>query len=609
MEITQTITTIPTAGHRGVDSRDTFVTKQEAFQDALTATTVTELNTFVSQANAVRDEVNTARDDAIAAKEIAETARDEAVGAVATLPDGIINDSITSPTDTWSSEKIATAVEYVEGLIPSQTGNAGKALVTDGTTTAWSEIKTNTKPYEILAIKSIPFDYVNSTTFAELFPKALELENGKFFIYGTPNGSGTAVAFIYDSVANTVGMTTVVASSTKAISKAVKINSTSVLFISSAGTALYYKILTIDGENISVGTTSTIALSANIILASSDQDCGIEVTELDTGKYILSYTDANAYVWVQGFTLEGDTVTFGTAVNFITSDGNSADKAVVFKISTTKAAIFTSNTSSLGMRIISIVDNVLTSLAYTVTAPLSGRFIAYQLPSGRFACVYNTININTNATLFTYNGVSTISVSTSNGVITDMHFSGILLQQVGNTILLAGSTSTENTKCTAITDTGGVFTRVNFPKPTSIINYGVYLVGRRQDGMFFRIKTTTNCFQIYKLEYKNDTASLIHAAALGFSVLDDSSASPLQTSYNTEDNNLVSLEGNTWSLCLGGSSDRCVFVSDTQVLSEFTPLGFPLLKSASCRLYNDTALLFIASIKANTYEIQVIKVL
>ncbi len=52
-EITQTIGAIPEAGHRGVDVRDAFVTKQEAFQDKLTVDTVPELNQFATEANAL----------------------------------------------------------------------------------------------------------------------------------------------------------------------------------------------------------------------------------------------------------------------------------------------------------------------------------------------------------------------------------------------------------------------------------------------------------------------------------------------------------------------------------------------------------------------------
>ena len=57
--ISQVISTIPAAGKRGIDTRDAFVTKQEAFQDHLQLTTVSELNTYKDQANAVAGEINT----------------------------------------------------------------------------------------------------------------------------------------------------------------------------------------------------------------------------------------------------------------------------------------------------------------------------------------------------------------------------------------------------------------------------------------------------------------------------------------------------------------------------------------------------------------------
>lgn len=65
-----------------------------------------ELNTLSGQINDVRDEMIVLKDDTETAKVAAELARDEAVGAAAALPVGIINDSIISTTDTWSSSKI-----------------------------------------------------------------------------------------------------------------------------------------------------------------------------------------------------------------------------------------------------------------------------------------------------------------------------------------------------------------------------------------------------------------------------------------------------------------------------------------------------------------------
>ena len=56
--ITQTISTIPPAGARGVDVQTIFVTKQEDFQDHLQGTTVTELNALVTQQNTMAGAMN-----------------------------------------------------------------------------------------------------------------------------------------------------------------------------------------------------------------------------------------------------------------------------------------------------------------------------------------------------------------------------------------------------------------------------------------------------------------------------------------------------------------------------------------------------------------------
>lgn len=56
--ITQTISTIPEAAHRGVDVQTQFVIKQEDFQDHLQGTTVGELNTLKDQLNSRIGEIN-----------------------------------------------------------------------------------------------------------------------------------------------------------------------------------------------------------------------------------------------------------------------------------------------------------------------------------------------------------------------------------------------------------------------------------------------------------------------------------------------------------------------------------------------------------------------
>ena len=56
--ITHTMSTIPEAGHRGVDVQTQFVIKQEDFQDHLQGTTIDELNTFKDQLNTRIGEIN-----------------------------------------------------------------------------------------------------------------------------------------------------------------------------------------------------------------------------------------------------------------------------------------------------------------------------------------------------------------------------------------------------------------------------------------------------------------------------------------------------------------------------------------------------------------------
>lgn len=86
-----------------------YAAAQKEFGEALNER-ATELNTAFEQVNEVSEEINDAKDATIIAKNEAEQARDEAVGAVAILPDGIINDGTVSATDTWSSKKISESV-------------------------------------------------------------------------------------------------------------------------------------------------------------------------------------------------------------------------------------------------------------------------------------------------------------------------------------------------------------------------------------------------------------------------------------------------------------------------------------------------------------------
>lgn len=99
-------------------------------------------NVFISAFNTAADEVEinrstVASDKATVLSYKNETlqARDEAVGAVATLPEGIVNNGIESETDTYSSSKITniTATRYID-VTASRTAQYGDYLKVYATT-------------------------------------------------------------------------------------------------------------------------------------------------------------------------------------------------------------------------------------------------------------------------------------------------------------------------------------------------------------------------------------------------------------------------------------------------------------------------------------------
>ena len=84
-EITQIITQFPPAPDSATDTPQEFNTKANAFVNHQSDSYVGEVNTWATQANAVRDDVN---------------------NIVASIPDGLIDDTTPSLVNTYSSQKI-----------------------------------------------------------------------------------------------------------------------------------------------------------------------------------------------------------------------------------------------------------------------------------------------------------------------------------------------------------------------------------------------------------------------------------------------------------------------------------------------------------------------
>jgi len=108
-KINQTITQFPTAPDSATDSAPVFNTKANAFVGHQAGVYVGEVNTWATEANALRDEVN---------------------GIVATIPVGTISDNTTALDSVWSSQKL---VDDNFGIENGETANGKWVKYPDGT--------------------------------------------------------------------------------------------------------------------------------------------------------------------------------------------------------------------------------------------------------------------------------------------------------------------------------------------------------------------------------------------------------------------------------------------------------------------------------------------
>lgn len=190
--ITQNISAIPQAGHRGIDVQTIFVNKQEAFQDALTGVFVgqintlrTQLNTFVSETNIVATQVNTNATNASTSATIANTQ-----AGIATTKAGEANTSASqalnyrNQAETFANQASASASSVDASNIVHRIGNED----VDGIK---NFIKSPIVPTPTTGTQAVNKDYVDSSITPEYNP--------------TPTiGTGTAT---FNSITNNINLT------------------------------------------------------------------------------------------------------------------------------------------------------------------------------------------------------------------------------------------------------------------------------------------------------------------------------------------------------------------------------------------------------------------
>lgn len=286
------ITPLPPAPQRK-DEPDLITQKADAMFSAL-PNFVTEANALETNVNAKEVSANAAAVSATTqaglattARIAAEEARDEAVGAAATLPDGIVNDAIISTTDTWSSSKISSQVgymvEYTDSTVMKTTTSTsiGGGVYKLATWFCDVSIELNGSTYE-LVITPFTFDVNNIPVFGAATKLALStnIHIPQCEVFG-----------------DTLGI---------------------VLFEVTAN-AIHLVAATHSGGVVTIGAKQTVVASG------SGFSNGLSIASNSSTNGIITFQYTSSFKFGAAFTLSGTVFTIGTPTQIINNTGEMCD--------------------------------------------------------------------------------------------------------------------------------------------------------------------------------------------------------------------------------------------------------------------------------------------
>lgn len=314
MAIITNITTIPPAGHRGADTRSLFVSKQEAFQDALSGVFVTEINTLSDEINA---EVAAISGLASSASVSAASASSSAASALlsANESESWANQSALSANfkGTWAIGTSYLLGDLVYGsdntLYRAMQNSTGIDPISDDDDSHW-------KQADKIGFTVVPLNISNEVVVnssINYFSIRFDL-NPTTTIFFSTDSSNNSYAIAYDHTTNTVG-SAVLFHNVSSYFYRLKVDDNRFILVMSnatASTAIRAIAFSVSGTTITVGTPATFTATNNVQFVTSGGQLLKSFIEVD-GSYVFTYQKATATpsLCLMPLTLSGTTITLG----------------------------------------------------------------------------------------------------------------------------------------------------------------------------------------------------------------------------------------------------------------------------------------------------------
>lgn len=366
-----TISTLPTAPAR-TDAPATFISRADAFLAAL-VTMQTELNTSIGAMNTDIAGVNADATAAAASATAAANASNASAWVSGTTY--ALGDVVYSPVDYQSYRRIIAGAGATDPSsdatnwtkisaepLPTQTGNAGEFLTTDGTNASWSPLSTSPSIDAVAsgALGNGDTVVINSDGTVSAISGS-DAEVGSAVVFNT--ATTTHIASCYDSNANKV-----------------------VVFYNDSATAgdSFCRVGTVSGSSITFG--SAVFFDGNAAEMSA-------VFDSNANKVVVFYRDGDNSSWGTGMvgTVSGTSISFGSPV--VMQAGATYDISACFDSSANKIVIAFRDQSSSYYGICRLATVSGTSLTFTSSFTFNSQntysiSCSYDVNSNKTAIFY-----------------------------------------------------------------------------------------------------------------------------------------------------------------------------------------------------------------------------